>query len=167
MQPSTDAHWFVVHTRSRSEKAAVADLAPRGIEMFLPTVTRRRRWQDRYRDVETSLFPGYCFTRIRAADRQKVLCCPHVVRILTFGGEPVPVQVEEIESIRALLRSNFSCEPCLALKQGDRVVVRQGPLKGAVGHFVRRGRRSRLELSVDAIGQGVSVEVDADDVEMC
>jgi transcription antitermination factor NusG len=167
MPTSPDPNWFVVHTRSRSEKAAAADLTRRGVEMFLPTVTRRRRWQDRYKDVETSLFPGYCFTRIRPAERVKVLGCPHVVRILSFNGEPALVEVEEIESIRALVRANYDCEPCPALRAGDRVVVKHGPLKGAVGHFVRKGRRARLELSVAAIGQAVSVEVDAGDVEKC
>ena len=39
-----------------------------------------------------------------------------------------------------------------------------GPLKGVVGRLERKGTRARLVLSVNLIGQGVSVEVDAADV---
>ena len=39
-----------------------------------------------------------------------------------------------------------------------------GPLKGVVGRLLRKREKARLVLSVDLIGQGVSVEVDAGDV---
>jgi transcription antitermination factor NusG len=44
------------------------------------------------------------------------------------------------------------------------VEVMHGPLKGVVGRLVRKGSHARLILSVDLIGQAVSVEVDAADV---
>ena len=39
-----------------------------------------------------------------------------------------------------------------------------GALKGVIGRLVRKGAHARLVLSVDLIGQAVSVEVDAADV---
>ena len=45
------------------------------------------------------------------------------------------------------------------------VEVTHGPLKGVVGRLVRKGAHARLMLSVDLIGQAVSVEVDASDVK--
>ena len=167
MQPAAQPRWYVVHTRSRTEKAVEAHLVRRGLETFLPTVSRWRRWKDRRKAVEFPLFPGYCFTRIRSSERLQVLSCPHVVGILTFNGQPVPVEVEEIESIRLLVRAKVACEAGPLVNAGDRVVVTQGPLKGVVGRLVRRGRGSRLELSVAAIARAVSVEVDAADVEKC
>ena len=44
------------------------------------------------------------------------------------------------------------------------VRVTHGPLAGVVGRLVRKGAKARLVLSVDLIGQAVSVEVDAGDV---
>ena len=44
------------------------------------------------------------------------------------------------------------------------VEVVHGPLKGVIGRLVRKGAHARLVLSVDLIGQAVSVEVDAADV---
>ena len=46
------------------------------------------------------------------------------------------------------------------------VEVVQGPLKGVVGRLMRKdARHARLVLSVDLIGQAVSVEVDAASVK--
>ena len=39
-----------------------------------------------------------------------------------------------------------------------------GALKGVVGRLVQKKEKARLVLSVDLIGQGVSVEIDAADV---
>ena len=44
------------------------------------------------------------------------------------------------------------------------VEVIHGPLKGVVGRLLRKNDKARLVLSVDLIGQAVSVEVDAADV---
>jgi transcription antitermination factor NusG len=71
----------------------------------------------------------------------------------------------ELESIRLLVGSELQYDPCPFLKQGSRVEVVSGPLRGVVGRLLRKdGARARLVLSVDLIGQAVSVEVDAADV---
>ena len=55
-------------------------------------------------------------------------------------------------------------DPCPLIPEGSLVEVIAGPLKGVAGRLVRKQTRARLVLSVDLIGQGVSVEVDAADV---
>jgi transcription antitermination factor NusG len=46
------------------------------------------------------------------------------------------------------------------------VEVAHGPLRGVIGRLMRKDKsRSRLILSVDLIGQAVSVEIDAADVK--
>ena len=50
------------------------------------------------------------------------------------------------------------------IREGMMVEVVHGPLKGVTGRLIRKNDKARLLLSVDLIGQGVSVEVDAADV---
>ena len=50
------------------------------------------------------------------------------------------------------------------IREGTFVEVVHGPLKGVSGRLIRKGTNARLVLSVDLIGQAVSVEVDAADV---
>ena len=63
-----------------------------------------------------------------------------------------------------IVESELSYDPCPLVKEGQMVKVVSGPLKGVVGRLVRKGAHARLVLSVDLIGQAVSVEVDAADV---
>jgi transcription antitermination factor NusG len=156
--------WFAVWTRSRHERAVFDQLAERGIEAFLPTTPRWSRWKDRKKKIDWPLFPGYCFARFAPASRLPVLKCAGVVSIVSFNGEIAPVPDEAVNGIRSLLNSALPCDPCPMLKTGMKVEVVHGPLKGLTGRLQRKGSQARLVLSVDLIGRGVSVQVDAADV---
>jgi transcription antitermination factor NusG len=134
------------------------------IAAFLPTVTRWSRWKDRKKKIDWPLFPGYCFARFDPHDRLPVLKCAGVVNIVSFEGEPAAIPDQEIDSIRQLVESDLAYDPCPMIREGMMVEVVHGPLKGVVGRLARKGAHARLVLSVDLIGQAVSVEVDAADV---
>jgi transcription antitermination factor NusG len=156
--------WFAIWTRSRHEKAVRDQLSQKRVEVFLPTVARWSRWKDRKKKIDWPLFPGYCFARFDPGDRLPVLSCDGVVQIIGTDGIPSPIPEIEVESIRHLVESELSYDPCPLIKEGEMVKVVSGPLKGVVGRLVRKGSHARLVLSVDLIGQAVSVEVDAADV---
>jgi len=159
-----DVHWFALWTRSRHEQVVRAQLEQKRIEAFLPTVTRWSRWKDRKKKIDWPLFPGYCFARFNVQDRLPILKCTGVVNIISFEGEPAPIPEREIESIRQLVESDLAYDPCPLIREGMLVEVMHGPLKGVIGRLVRKNEKARLVLSVDLIGQAVSVEVDAADV---
>ena len=157
--------WYAIWTRSRHEQVVREQLERKGLEAFLPTITRWSRWKDRKKQVEWPLFPGYCFVRFNPAERRPVLQCTGVVSIVSFDGDIVAIPEHEIEGIRTLLASELQFDPCPMIREGTMVQVTHGPLQGIVGRLVRKGAHARLILSVDLIGQAVSVEVDASDVK--
>ena len=157
--------WYAVWTRSRHEQVVREQLERKGLEAFLPTITRWSRWKDRKKQVDWPLFPGYCFVRFNGVERLPVLKCAGVVNIVSFDGDIVPIPEQEIESIRRLVESDLQFDPCPLIREGMMVEVTHGPLKGVVGRLVRKGAHARLVLSVNLIGQAVSVEVDASDVK--
>lgn len=161
---TTDVLWFAVWTRSRHEARVAGQLEKKGIEGFLPTVTRWSRWKDRKKRIDWPLFPGYCFVHIDPAATLAVLKCAGVVKIVSVNGKAAPIPEREIEDIRILIASQLPYDPCPLIKVGSIVEVIAGPLKGVTGRLVRKGTQARLVLSVDLIGQGVSVQVDAADV---
>ena len=164
--PATDAeaHWFALWTRSRHEQVVREQLEQKRIESFLPTVTRWSRWKDRKKKIDWPLFPGYCFARFNPQERLPILKCTGVVNIISFEGEPAPIPEREIDGIRQLVESDLAYDPCPLIREGMLVEVVHGPLKGVAGRLVRKNEKARLVLSVDLIGQAVSVEVDAADV---
>jgi transcription antitermination factor NusG len=161
---SGDPAWYAVWTRSRHEQVVREQLERKGLEAFLPTVTKWSRWKDRKKKIDWPLFPGYCFARFQSDGRLPVLKCSGVVSIVSFDGEIVPIPAHEIEGIRRLVESDLQFDPCPLIREGMMVEVVHGPLKGVIGRLVRKGAHARLVLSVDLIGQAVSVEVDAADV---
>jgi transcription termination/antitermination protein NusG len=156
--------WFAVRTRSRHEASVQRQLQASGIEAFLPTVSRWSRWKDRRKLVEWPLFPGYCFARIAPQASSALRKCAGVVSVISVDGRPVSIPDHEIDSLRTLVNTELKYDPCPLLHEGDLVEIGWGPLKGVTGRLVRKGTRARLVLSVNLIGQGVSVEVDAADV---
>jgi transcription antitermination factor NusG len=159
-----ERRWFAIWTRSRHEQAVREQLERKQVEAFLPTITRWSRWKDRRKRIDWPLFPGYCFARFDSRERLPVLTCAGVVNIISFEGAPAPIPDREIESIRLLVESDLAYDPCPLIPEGSMVEVVHGPLRGVVGRLVRKSERARLVLSVDLIGQAVSVEVDAGDV---
>jgi transcription antitermination factor NusG len=157
--------WFAIWTRSRHEQVVREQIQRRHFDAFLPTVTRWSRWKDRKKKIDWPLFPGYCFAKFDPAEALSILKCTGVVSIVSFEGKPAPIPEHEIESIRTLVASDLQYDPCPLIKEGMVVEVIHGALKGVVGRLVRKGAHARLILSVDLIGQGVSVEVDAADVK--
>jgi len=87
-----------------------------------------------------------------------------VTIISSQGGEPAPIPEHEIDGIRQLVQSDLAFDPCPMIREGMMVEVIHGPLKGVIGRLLRKSDKARLVLSVDLIGQAVSVEVDAADV---
>ena len=161
--PSPDG-WFVVWTESRAEKKVESRIAALGLEPWLPTVTERRRWSDRWREVETPLFPGYLFAR-PAAEWHVVLRTPGVLTVVKSGGRPARLSDGFIQQLReAITRGGDAVKPIPAMARfepGDEVIVQDGPLRGIQG-IVREVRGARqLIIWVSAIARGVGLKIGA------
>jgi transcription antitermination factor NusG len=162
-----DPAWFAIWTRSRHEKLVRDQLEKKtDIDVFLPTIGKWSRWKDRKKKIDWPLFPGYVFARFVPDERIGILKIDGVVQIISNNGMLSAIPDEEIDSIRTLVDSELAYDPVPLIKEGDMVKVVHGPLKGVVGRLIKKkGAAARLVLSVDLIGQAVSVEVDAADVK--
>src|SRR5579859_6864423 len=98
--------WFVVWTESRAEKKVASRLAELGLEQWLPTITERRRWSDRWREVVLPLFPGYLFARGAAAELPRVLRTPGVLTVVKDGPKPARLSNVFVKSLRSALESS-------------------------------------------------------------
>lgn len=163
---SIQSPWYVIYTIVRHEKSVNAALLEKSIKTFLPIKKVVNRWKDRSKEVDVPLFPGYLFVKVSLENRLKILNTKGVIRILGVNGFPTPVSNEQIESIKSILNTKLSYDPCPYLTEGKRVVVVRGPLKGASGKIIERRGEYRLILSVDIIKRSVSIEVDIDDIEL-
>ncbi len=161
-------HWYAVHVRSRHEFQVTDRLKLKGMEIFLPTVEKLRKWKDRKKLIAFPLFPGYVFVRTTREPGKllSVLKVTGVVRILcTIPGKPDPIPDEQITSLRRLVENRQALDPYPYLAEGQEVRIIKGPLSGVEGILVQRLDKHFLVLSVDVLRQGVSLRISASEVE--
>jgi len=156
----TEALWYALRVRSRSEWMVEANLEHKGYECFCPKYKLRRQWSNRIRTADRPLFPGYLFCRFDIRTRLPILTTPGVSLIVGPGKCPEPVPVGEIEAIRTLVKSGASYEPCAYLTAGQLVEIQHGSLSGLVGLVTEVRNQFRLIMSVDLLMRSVSVEID-------
>lgn len=155
--------WYAVQLRPRTEKLTAQILEHKGFENYLPLYKIRRRWSDRFKELELPLFPGYVFCRLDLSRRiLPLLTTPGVVRILGVGRAPVAVPEHEIEAIDLIIRSGYPVSPWHAPRIGQPVCLEYGPLAGVAGILIGYKKRSRLVVSVSLLKRSVAVEIESD-----
>jgi len=160
---NNEPRWYALRTRARHEKLVRDRLAAQGGEPLLPTVTRLSQWKDRCKEIVVPLFAGYCFARFAWADRLAVQKTFGVVDVVG-GDRPEPIPDEEIDALTTLMASTYRCDASPYLREGMKVEVAKGPLKGVRGLLVRKGKRHRLVIAIHLIQQAASVEIYDSDV---
>lgn len=139
MSESQEAKWYVVHTYSGYENKVASDLATmvesRGMQdliqdIKIPTETVTEIKEDRKREVERKIFPGYVLIKMIVTDDSW-----YVVRNIRgctgFVGpasKPVPLTQEEVAALGV---EKHSVE--VGYKEGDNVKIISGPLEGYTG----------------------------------
>ena len=160
--------WYAVHVKSRHEVKVNDRLSLKGIEAFLPTVERVRKWKDRKKKIEFPLFPGYLFVHTtNEADRLlSVLKVAGVVRMIcTLPGRPDPIPDDQILSLQKLVENKEELDPYPYLNEGQQVRITKGALAGVEGILVKKIDKHLLVLSVDVLQQGVALKISASEVE--
>ena len=154
--------WYGIRTRSNHERVAAMVLSGKGYDPYLPVYRVRHRRADSVIQSEHPLFPGYVFCRFEATKRLPILMTTGVISVVGYGKEPVAIPDEEIEAVKAVLRSGLPAEPCAYLREGQRVRVTTGSLEGVEGILVKKRNEFRMVVSVTMLQRSISVEIDGD-----
>lgn len=156
--------WFVLRTRSRQEKILAADLRSNRISYFLPILRTERMYANYRVTVELPLFPGYLFLRGTLEDAYRAERTRRVAKIIQVTNQ---AKLDtELASLAQALSVDAKLDPNPYLNGGVRVVVKSGPLRGLQGLIEDRARRHRIILQIEALGQAVSLEVEAANLEL-
>jgi transcription termination/antitermination protein NusG len=151
--------WFALRVKPNYEKPVATALRGKGFEEFLPLLRTRRQWSDRVKTVELPLFAGYLFCRLKLEDRMPLLTTPGFLYIVGVGKNPEPVDESEIEAIQSVLRSGVAVTPWPFLMVGQKVLLKQGPLRGLEGVLTKIANQHRMYVSVTLLKRSISVEV--------
>jgi transcription antitermination factor NusG len=154
--------WYALTVKPRHEFQVLTGLSSiSGVEGFLPTYQDKRIWSDRVKVLDVALFTGYVFARFEAESfRVPVLRLGGVRSIVGFHGDPSPIPDVEIASIRTLLGSGFPLLQWPFLREGQRVMVEHGPLRGVEGVIVSQKDEWVMVVSIEILQRSVAVQLD-------
>jgi len=155
--------WLVLRTRARQEKAVARYFISSNIPYFLPQVPRVTVTRGRKHRSRVPLFPGYIFICGQPEDAYGAISNKRICQIITPTDQLKLVQ--ELSQIRLALESEAPLELYPYAVVGRRCRIRIGPLAGVEGVLIHRQNQDRFVLQVNMIGQGASLEVDADLLE--
>jgi len=153
-------HWYALYTMHHHEQKVCSRLEAGGIQCYLPLNVIYRRWSDRLKKVNVPLFSCYVFVFLALKDRYKTLQTEGAIRLVSFNGSPAPIPEKQINDIKRILNYTESVENVCEFVPGQHVRILHGPLKDIEGVVLTCKNKHRLVISVDAINQAISVEID-------
>ena len=155
--------WYAVHARSRHEDVVFHGLERKTIEAFLPRMEVMSRRKDRRKRILVPLLPGYLFvhTDMNPYQYWDIIKTYGVVRVIGIEGKPVPVKDEEIVSLRILDGTDRTVRNQAYIKQGDKIVIMEGALKGLTGYYMKhKGQSDKVVVSIELLQRSLIVEIE-------
>ncbi len=169
----SDAKWYVIHTYSGYENKVASNLEKmvenRGMQDLIydikvPTETVVEVKDNKKREVERKIFPGYVFIKMIVTDDSW-----YVVRnthgctgFVGPASKPVPLTEKEVERFGVETRTvevNYEV--------GDNVKIVDGPLSGFMGIVDELDTaRDFVRVTISMFGRETPVELELDQVEL-
>jgi transcription antitermination factor NusG len=154
--------WHAIYVKSRTEKKVGELLTERNIDNYVPLVKTMRQWSDRKKMMELPLLNGYVFVNIEPIESEKVLQTRGVVNYVRSGGKVAVIRPVEINRLRQLVELGYQLEASSINKtyrEGDKVKINSGALKGIEGFVVESNENKHIEILLESIGQCIRVRL--------
>lgn len=170
---SGEAKWYVVHTYSGYENKVASNLATtvenRHLEDWIkeisvPTETVVEIKDNKKKEVERKLFPGYVLVKMVMTDEswfvvRNIRGCTGFVGP---NGKPVPLTEEEIASLGVEKK-----EIEISYAVGDTINIVDGPLEGFSGVVNEIDReKNKVSVTISMFGRETPVELELEQAEL-
>lgn len=154
--------WNAIYVKSRTEKKVAETLAAKNIETYAPLIKTMRQWSDRKKMVELPLLNGYVFVKIDPREQDIVAQAKGVVNFVRSEKKIATIRDAEINRLKQLVELGYQLEAhaiTKEYKEGDKVKISSGPLKGIEGYVFESKSGRQIEVLLESIGQCIRVKL--------
>jgi transcriptional antiterminator RfaH len=158
-----ESDWLVVMTKPRMESVAKLHLERQGFCVYLPTWVDLKRRSNRWKKVQTVMFPRYLFVKTAHEDQSilPIRSTCGVSQLVRFGTAPAKASdclIREIQRMEAT--RDFSGDKLTPFNRGEEVIVASGPFKG-ISAKVLSSDQHRVILLLQVLGKTQKLEFEA------
>lgn len=155
-----------MYTMPKFEKKIHHELLKKGVEAYLPIVSKVVKWNDRKKKIFAPLFPNYVFLRpTNAFEKELVYSTQGVVRFISCKGKLETIPEAEIDLIKKALAVCESPEKlCDQFLIGDEVQIVSGHFKGQSGLLLRKNGTNKVAIHLSGIKQSIVLEIALDEL---
>jgi len=161
---SETALWYAVATKARDEAVAKANLERQDYQVFLPTISLKKRYRGRWMPVTEPLFRGYLFVSLLlgADDPAPIRSTVGCIGLVRFGQTHTPVPSGLIAALQSASDGAFDAP--LPFNQGDKVRLIAGPFAGLEAVFDMPRGEDRAQVLLELLGKVQRLTVNQDDL---
>lgn len=157
--------WFVVHTKPKCEHVAASLMQGlEDVETYCPRIRFQRGTKRGKVWFVEALFPSYFFARFDpTVSLRAVKHSQSVLKVVDFGGVPIPVPDAVITDIRAEMEEEEVREVKVSISEGDAVELADGAMRGLKGIVDRiHSGNERVRILLEILGRHTYVDVGTD-----
>ncbi|MEG0290987.1 MAG: antiterminator LoaP [Erysipelotrichaceae bacterium] len=156
------SNWYVIQVRGGYEEKIVKQcelLIDKEIleECFIPKYKQLIKKEGKWKETEQILFKGYLFLISDQVNElfMQLKKIPDLTKMLgRVEKEIYPIQDQEVEFLKTFGKEDHVVDMSVGYITGDKIVVREGPLKGKEGSIKKIDRHKRIAfIEVEFLGE--------------
>ncbi|MDX1706513.1 transcription/translation regulatory transformer protein RfaH [Pseudidiomarina sp.] len=157
--------WYVIRSKPRQERRALANLENQEITTFLPEITITKLRRGKRTPITEALFPGYLFVQLDDYEGKfyKIRSTYGVTKMITFGDQPATIPDALIEELKQINETSDSIKKTMSeaiLQPGDQVQINDGPFAGFIAKIIELDGDSRCIVLLDWLQKEVRASFD-------
>ncbi|MBQ7563795.1 MAG: antiterminator LoaP [Lachnospiraceae bacterium] len=158
--------WYVVQTMKGQEIKAIADIKRDVIaddeDVFIMENEKMFKHQGKWEADRVNLFPGYTFVETSRPEEfnQRLHKKHRTLKLMTVGETITAIRPEEELLLKQLGGEEHIVRYSEGFRDGDKIIVESGPLKGHEGeirHLDRHNRQAQITMSLFGIETNVTL----------
>lgn len=157
---NSEKYWYALYTKVNQEFKTADHLTKRGIEYYLPVVTKIKQWSDRKKKITEPVIKSYIFIYADESERIDAVTIPSVVRCISENGKPAKIPSWQIENFKLVIESEADFILYDGLVPGQSIEILNGPFKGMKGIVqILNNKKMNVAISIDILNRSLIIQL--------
>lgn len=157
--------WYVIQCKGGESFRAAEHLNNQDYQVFHPVLNVKRKRHGKLTKVCEPLFPHYLFIRLDqiASNWRPIRSTRGVLKLLTFGDTPVPVDDALIDTLQQQPHSKEGTHSYFT--PGQKVTITEGPFKNLDAIFKSTKGEERAIVLINMLHRPQHIEMEVDQLD--